>query len=410
MNEPLIYRAKTVVTMEGPPIEDGAVAIAGDRIATVGRFQEVQKNGGEVIDLGEMVIVPGLINAHCHLDFTSLRGLIAPQRSFADWIRQINGLRRELTDEDYLQSIARGFAEAKRWGTTTIANVESMPALLNQMAAPPIRTWWFAEFIDVQPRVPAEEMIAQALAAFQNKEGWPGGFGLSPHAPYTASSKLSRLAVETARRRGLLLTAHVAESQEEMEMFRDRRGPLFDLLKTLGRPMEDCGGKTPLAAILDRAQLDERWIVVHLNELEEKDFARLARGPRFHIAHCPRSARYFKHRPFELRRLLDLGFNVCLGTDSLASNFSLNLFAEMQTLRDAHPWLAPERLLQMATLNGARALHQEHALGKIRVGFKADLIALPIENASTDLFAKILAWDGEVPWMMLRGVASRGAA
>jgi cytosine/adenosine deaminase-related metal-dependent hydrolase len=296
MNEPLIYRAKTVVTMEGPPIENGAVAIAGDRIATVGRFKEVQKNGGEVIDLGEMVILPGLINAHCHLDFTSLRGLIAPQRSFADWIRQINGLRRELTDEDYLQSIARGFAEAKRWGTTTIANVESMPALLNQMAPPPIRTWWFAELIDVQPRVSAEEMIEQALAAFQNKEGWPGGFGLSPHAPYTASSKLSRLAVETARRRGLPLTAHVAESQEEMEMFRDRRGPLFDLLKTLGRPMEDCGGKTPLAAMLDRAQLDERWIVVHLNELEGEDFARLAQGPRFQIAHCPRSARYFKHR------------------------------------------------------------------------------------------------------------------
>jgi cytosine/adenosine deaminase-related metal-dependent hydrolase len=409
MNEPLIYHAKTVVTMEGPPIDDGGVAIAGGRITTVGRFKEVQKDGGKVIDLGEMVLLPGLINAHCHLDFTSLRGLIAPQRSFADWIRQINGLRRELTDEEYLQSITRGFAEAKRWGTTTMANVESMPALLNQMAPPPIRTWWFAELIDVQPRVSAEEMIEQALAAFQNKVTWPGGFGLSPHAPYTASPKLSRLAAETARQRGLLLTAHVAESQEEMEMFRDRRGPLFDLLKILGRPMEDCGGKTPFGAMLDRAQLDERWIVVHLNELDEEDFARLERGPRFHIAHCPRSARYFRHRPFELRRLLDLGFNVCLGTDSLASNFSLSLFAEMQTLRETHPWLAPERLLQMATVNGARALHQEHGLGKIRAGFKADMIALPIENPSADLFDKILAWDEEVPWIMVEGVALREA-
>ena len=405
-----IYRAKTVVTMDGPPIDNGAVAVAGERIAAVGSFEEVQKHGDEVVDLGGTVILPGLINAHCHLDFTSLRGLIAPQRSFADWIRQINGLRRELSDDDYLASIARGFAEAKRWGTTTIANVESMPSLLNRMAPPPIRTWWFAELIDVQPRLSAEEMIAQALAAFQNKENWPGGFGLSPHAPYTASPKLSRLVAETARERGMLLTTHLAESQEEMEMFRGGRGPLFDLLKILGRPMEDCGGKTPLAAMLDRAPLDEHWIAVHLNELDEEDFAHLAGGPRFHIAHCPRSGRYFKHRPFELRRLLDLGFNVCLGTDSLASNFSLSLFAEMQTLRDAHPWLAPERILGMATVSGARALHQEHALGKICAGYKADLIALPIENPAADLFEKIVAWDDAVPWMMLGGVAPRGAA
>ena len=104
--------------MDGPPIDDGAVAVAGDRIAAVGRFEEMRAPGGAVIDLGEMVLLPGLINAHCHLDFTSLRGEIAPQRSFADWILQINGLRRELSDEIFSHSIARGFAEARRWGTT----------------------------------------------------------------------------------------------------------------------------------------------------------------------------------------------------------------------------------------------------------------------------------------------------
>ena len=150
----------------------------------------------------------------------------------------------------------------------------------------------------------------------------------------------------------------------------------------------------------------KRWIVVHLNELAEDDFARLEGGPRFHIAHCPRSSRYFRHRPFALRRLLDLGFNVCLGTDSLASNFSLSLFAEMQSLRDAHPWLAPERILEMATVNGARALSQEQTLGKIRAGFQADLIALPIAGESGDVVEKVIAWDEEVPWMMLAGVES----
>ena len=402
----MIYRAKTVITMDGAPIDDGAVAVEGDRIVDVGRYDEVRARGsGAVTDLGEVVLLPGLINAHCHLDFTALRGAIAPQCSFADWILQINGLRRDLSDEDFLESIARGFAEARRWGTTTIANVESMPALLANMAPPPLRTWWFAELIDVRPRLTAAEMVEDALACFRGKESWRGGFGLSPHAPYTVSPELSLLAKEAAARNDMLLTMHVAESAEEMEMFRDGRGHLFDLLQSLGRPMGDCGaGKTPLGVMLDREVIDERWIVIHLNELAEEDFARLERGPRFHIVHCPRSSRYFQHRPFAFQRLRERGFNICLGTDSLASNSSLSLFAEMQTLRDAHPWLAPERILEMATMNPARALHHDGALGKIRAGFQADLIALSTENSRGDLFEKVISWGETVPWSLVAGV------
>ena len=400
----MIYRAKTVVTMDGPPIDDGAVAVAGERIAAVGPFAEVRAGGGAVTDLGELVLLPGLINAHCHLDFTSLRGKIAPQRSFADWIMQINGLRRDLSDEDYLDSIALGFDEAKSWGTTTMANIESMPALLSRMAPPPLRTWWFAELIDVRPRLSAEEMIADALTSFRGKQEWRGGFGLSPHAPYTASSQLTRLAAAAARHSGLLLTMHLAESEEEMEMFREGRGRLFNFLQSLGRPTDDCDtGKTPLAVMLDREAIDERWIFVHLNELMEEDFTRLETGPRFHIAHCPRSNRYFRHRPFALDRMVDLGFNVCLGTDSLASNSSLSLFAEMRAVREAHPNYPSEWILEMATVNGARALHQENALGKIRPGFLADLIAFPMLKPGHDLFTEIISWDKKVPWMMISG-------
>ncbi len=404
----MIYRAQTLVTMDGPPIDDGAVAIAGGRITAAGRFAEVRAAGGEVTDLGEMVLLPGLVNAHCHLDFTALRGTIAPQRSFADWIRQINGRRRDLSDEDFLESIAAGFVEARRWGTTTIANIESMPALLARMAPPPLRTWWFAELIDVRPRLGAEEMVADALAAFGGKDDWPGGFGLSPHAPYTASPGLTALAAQAARERKLPLAIHLAESREEMEMFRDGRGPLFELLQSLGRAMDDCGeGKTPLEVMLGREALDEGWIVVHLNELAEEDFARLERGPRFHIAHCPRSSRYFQHRPFAMRRLRELGFNLCLGTDSLASNWSLSLFAEMRGVQETQPWLAPEEILAMATSNGARALGQGEALGRVGAGFWADLIALPIASDADDVYEKIVGWEGEVPWVLVNGAPAR---
>ena len=404
MSERSIYRAKTVVSMDGPPINDGGVAIEGEKIVAAGPFSEVRTEGGRVIDLGEMVLLPGLINSHCHLDYTALRGMIAPQRSFADWILQINGLRRDLSDEDYLASIAAGFEEAKRWGTTTIANIESMPALLSRMAPPPLRTWWFAELIDVRPRLPAEEMIAASLHFFFNNQNWPGGFGLSPHAPYTASASITRSAAEAARQGDFLLSTHLGESAEEMEMFRFGRGPLFALLQSLGRPMDDCGrGRTPLAIMLERATIDERWIFVHLNELTEEDFALLEAGVRFHIVHCPRSSRYFQHRPFALERLVEMGFNVCLGTDSLASNSSLSLFAEMRELRDERPNLSSEQILAMATVSGARALHQEHKLGKISAGCFADVIALPIAGAGSDIYAEIISWDEAVPWMMLAG-------
>ncbi len=405
----MILRAKTLVTMDGPPIENGAVAIAGDRITAVGRFEELRAEQGPITDLGEVVLLPGLINAHCHLDFTALRGAIAPQRSFADWILQINGLRRDLSDEDFLASIAHGFDEAAHWGTTSVANIESMPALLARLRPPPLRIWWLAELIDVRPRLSPEEMVADSLASFRGKDSWLGGFGLSPHSPYTASPRLMQLAAEAAEENDLLLTTHLAESEEEMEMFRAGRGRLFDLLQSLGRPMEDCAtGKTPLAVMLEREAIDERWIVVHLNELAENDFDLLARGPRFHIAHCPRSSRYFRHRPFEMQRLREMGFNICLGTDSLASNSSLSLFAEMQLVRDTHPWLAPENIVEMATVNSARALRQEERLGKIRPGFGADLIALPMANHSGDLLENVIAWDDEVPWMLVNGcVTSR---
>ena len=105
-----------------------------------------------------------------------------------------------------------------------------------------------------------------------------------------------------------------------------------------------------------------------------------------------------------MQKLRELRFNISLGTDSLASNFSLSLFAEMQTVRDAHRWLEPERILEMATTNSARALHEEDALGKIRVGFQADLIALPLENRRGDIFEEIIAWSETVPWMLVAGV------
>ena len=114
----MIIRARTVVTMDGPPIENGAIAIREDRIVDVAKFYEIKaRHTGEVIDLGEQALLPGLINAHCHLDYTCLRGKIPPQRSFTDWIRAINAEKAKLSPDDCLASINEGFTEARKFGS-----------------------------------------------------------------------------------------------------------------------------------------------------------------------------------------------------------------------------------------------------------------------------------------------------
>ncbi len=419
----MIVRARLVVTMNGPPIENGAVAIEGNRIddsppgsspsraarlrraaptgsvVDVGLFNEVKaRNSGEVVDLGEQALLPGLINAHCHLDYTCLRGKIPPPKSFADWIRAMNAEKAKLSKQDYLASINEGFAEARRFGTTTIGNLTAFPELIAKINEP-IRTWWFAELIDVREPNRAKHVVDLSVESLKSKETW----GLAPHALFTASANLYRRCQEIARRENIFLTTHLAESREEMSMFRDASGPLYEFMKGIRRPMDDCGHETPFALFVGRRALLGRWIIAHLNDLAESDFDLLARSTgKFHVVHSPRSHKYFAHSPFPFERLRALGCNVCLGTDSLASNEDLSLFAEMRAFQKNEPRTSPEEILSMVTVNPARALRQEDALGKIRRGFCADLIAIPCAR-STNALEEIIAFDRPVDWTVLDG-------
>jgi aminodeoxyfutalosine deaminase len=406
----MIIRARTVITMDGAPIENGAIAVSGDRIVAVGKFNEIKiRNSGQTIDLGEQAILPGLINAHCHLDYTCLRGKIPPQGSFTDWIRAINAEKANLSLKDYLASINEGLGEAKRFGTTAIANLTAFPELVSKVDAP-IRTCWFAELIDVRAPERASELLDSAVESLGRAQPAGAPWGLAPHTLFTASEHLYCRCEEVAQRDNILLTTHLAESREEMQMFRDATGPLYEFLRSLGRPMDDCGNKTPLARLLDLMGRDGSpnrpylsWIVAHLNELAESDFELLEKSKiKSHVVHCPRSHNYFDHSQFCFERLRALGFNICLGTDSLASNENLSLFAEMRAFQKEFPTVPPKEILQMATVNPAHALRQGNALGRLRLGFKADLVAVPC-SGSRDVFEQIIAFEGAVPWIMANG-------
>jgi cytosine/adenosine deaminase-related metal-dependent hydrolase len=404
----MIVRARIVVTMNGPPIDNGAVVVRQRRIVDVGKFDEINShNAGEIVDLGEQALLPGLINAHCHLDYTCLRGKISPQKSFADWIRAINAEKAKLSAQDYVSSIGEGFAEAKRFGTTGIANLTAFPELVSQITSP-IRTWWFAELIDVRVPERPSEILDRAIESLKTIPNW----GLAPHTLFTASKDLYRHCEKIARRENVLLTTHLAESRQEMEMFRDASGPLYKFLESIGRPMYDCGNETPLEHFLTirdssaaqrSAGNDNEWLVAHLNELTDSDFELLERSTtRFHVVHSPRSHDYFRHSQFPFERLRSLALNICLGTDSLASNENLSLFAEMRAFQREFPGISPEEILKMVTVNPATALHQENMLGRIRPGFCADLIAVPCGDRDSP-FEQIVEFDGSIDWVMVNG-------
>jgi cytosine/adenosine deaminase-related metal-dependent hydrolase len=188
-----------------------------------------------------------------------------------------------------------------------------------------------------------------------------------------------------------------------MEMFRDASGTLYEFMKSIGRPMVGCGNETPLGIFVGApgGRALPQWIVAHMNELTETDFKLLERpNSKFHVVHCPRSHNYFGHSPFAFDRLRSLGFNICLGTDSLASNESLSLFAEMRAFQKTFPSVSAAEIFKLVTVNPARALRQEKELGKICRGTHADLLAVPSNGG--DLFEEIIA-SIEEPWMMVAG-------
>ena len=381
--------------MSAPPIPRGAVRIEGSEIIAVGPASELGAQPGEAVtDLGASTLLPGLINGHCHLDYTRFKGILSPRQSFTEWIKTINALRRSFTTRDYIDSIAEGFEMLAQSGVTSVANIESFPELLPHLPIPTLRTWWFLELIDVRSRINEDETLLGALSFFEAHPEWLGGFGLSPHAPYTASVDLYRLARTCGEKYGMISTTHIAESLEEHEMFSHARGPLHDFLGSLGRDNSDCGQGSALSHLVEHGVIGSDWIIAHLNYLQDYDYEMVASSGAS-VVHCPKCHTYFGHAPFPMKALREYGVNICLGTDSLASNTTLDMRAEMREAQTLHG-LSDREVLEMVLLNGAKALGQTGKLGQISPGATADLVAFPYEEV--DSHAEIDAKAGIDPY------------
>jgi cytosine/adenosine deaminase-related metal-dependent hydrolase len=407
----MILRARTLLPVSQPPIENGAVVISGNRIRAVGSWLDLRPRAKEkILDLGEVILLPGLINAHCHLDYTDMAGMLPPPKTFTDWIPLILSAKSGWGYSDYLRSWLNGARMLERTGTTTVADIEIVPDLLPDVwDATPLRVFSFLEMTGIRARRNPAETLLAAVEKMDSLSHPRCFASLSPHAPYSTVPALLELSAKAARERGQRLCVHVAESAEEFEMFMRARGQMYNWLQRNERDLSDCGLGSPVRHLARHHLLGENLLAIHVNCLARGDAALLSRRG-VHVVHCPRSHDYFRHPPFLRKRLANAGVNICLGTDSLATvrktrkqNPELSMFNEMRELAANDPKLPPAEILRMATVNGARALGRAGQIGELSENALADLIAIPASAKPSEACEAVLAHDGPVSASMIDG-------
>ncbi len=404
----MLLRARIVLPVSAPPIEDGAVITWGQRIQQVGRWNDLRAaRGGEVIDLGDSILLPGLINAHCHLDYTDMAGQLKATRHFSDWIKTIVTLKASWSYTEFASSWLNGAKMLLRSGTTTVVDIEAVPELLPEVIdCTPLRVISCLELLSIRSKRDARQMVDAAVEKLRSVPRSAGG--LSPHAPYSTSAELLRAASKAAREHGWLLTTHVAESADEFAMYQHARGAMFDWLKPQ-RDMSDCGGSSPVAYLAEQGLIGKNFLAVHANYLALGDAGLLGRSGCT-VVHCPRSHAFFRHRKFPLAELEKAGVNICLGTDSLATTLksrteplSLSMFSEMRTFAKTFSELSPLHVIEAATIRAARALNREGDLGILAPNASADLIAVPFSGMARDATEAVIDHQGDVLASMIRG-------
>jgi cytosine/adenosine deaminase-related metal-dependent hydrolase len=370
-----------VCPVSAPPIPDGAIIIDNGRILEVGRFRDLSSSATHAEDLGEVLMLPGLINAHCHLDYTDMAGMIPPPKDFTDWINAIIGIKADWSYSDYARSWVRGAVQLLHHGITTVGDIEAVPELLPEVwNTTPLRIHSFIELLSVRGRRSPEQLIREALDCLEPARDHPGRLegGLSPHALYSTGPELLHQAAATSLR----LSIHIAESAAEDAMFRQADGPMYRWLADNGRNMDDCGRGSPVSRLSRLGLLSDRLLAIHCNHLDDDDVRSLA-DHGVHVVHCPRSHDYFGQAPFRLGSIRKAGINLSLATDSLASVRSgghprpeLSLFEELRAAMNDHSGLDPATALEMVTCNPARALGRGGELGQLSPGARADLVTV----------------------------------
>jgi aminodeoxyfutalosine deaminase len=401
------YRADWILPITDEPLRNTWLAVDRGRVVALGRPDD--RGGADVVDLGRTVVLPGLVNAHTHLELSYLRNAVHPATRFVDWIHQLMARRREFADPSdpvILHAAREGIRESRAAGTALVGDISNTLVTVPLLAEGGMPALVFHELLrfnepDPVGRVQRARQQLQALPPVDDVR-----VSLAPHAPYSVAPLLFRaIRADLDRHPFERSTVHLNESAEEVRFIRHGDGPWRDLLQQLGTWSGEWKppGTTPVAYLADAGFLDKRVLVVHAVQCTAGDLARLA-ALGCPIAACPRSNRHVGVGSPPLEAFYAAGIDVALGTDSLASVEDLSIFGELAEARRIAPRVPASRLLESATRTGARALGFDAEFGSIEPGKRAALLAVSVPAGVRDVEEYLVSGiaPGMIRWLDAR--------
>jgi cytosine/adenosine deaminase-related metal-dependent hydrolase len=401
-----LLAARYVLPISHAPIERGAVAIDADQIVAVGLRDAltITYPDAEVSDLGEAAILPGFVNCHSHLELTTMRGALDDvEHDFSSWLLRLNGIREKMSDADIISAAIAGAREGAAAGVTCFADIGRMAfAGLHALKEVGLRGTVYQETDFSPDNATAEADFKKLVEKFNDlrkSETSLVRIGLSPHSPYTVSSRLFEMIAQWSILDRIPISIHAAESVSEHELLTTGTGFFTDVYEKYGVDWSSphC---TPIEYLERLGVLAARPLLAHCVHASESDIDKIASNGAA-IAHCPKSNAKFGHGSAPLERFLDEGVAVGLGSDSVASNNVCDLLEEgrfaVLTARnraDSRRFISASEILQTATLGGARALGLDQSIGSLEPGKQADLIAIsldhPAQQPITDIHAALV--------------------
>lgn len=403
------YRAAWVVPIDQPPIAGGWVAVDRGRIIGVGSAHDPAFAAfGPVTDLGAVALMPGLVNAHTHLELAWLHGAIPPADRFVDWVQALFAIRgrpSDVGDVVTTRAAASVGAQAMRAsGTSLVGDISNSLTVADVPAQAGLRGWVFHEVLGFGERDDAQ--VTQSRARRVALGSGAVGVSIAAHAPYSVSPELlAAVAAESRRLSPAPISVHVAESPEEDALIRTGTGPWRTLLERMGVWRSDwrVPGMSPVAYLGAVGLLHPHTLAVHCVQADDEDLG-LLRTAGATVVTCPRSNAWVGVGAPPIARFYASGVRVAFGTDSLASVEDLNLFSEVAAAHVIAPEVPPARLLASATLDGAQALGRDAEYGSLSVGKCADIVAVslpcPVDDIEAHLVKGVAA--GRVAWASTR--------
>ena len=379
------YHAKWVLPICSSPIRDGVVVVEGTRIAYVGTVDDAPAGIDE--QLGDVVLMPGLVNAHCHLELTAMRGFLE-DLDFQRWILRLTSARRAILDDDALLASARyGIEEGIRAGITSYADTCSSGVVMRAMRDAGVRGIVYQEVFGPDPAQCAQSIagLREKISSLRYLETPLVRVGVSPHAPYTVSDDLFRATAALAREQSLPIAVHIAESEVEQNLVVEGSGPFADGLRRRGIAVSP-RASSPIQLLASLGVLERGALLIHCIRIDRRDIDSIATS-RSGVAHCPASNAKLGHGTAPLVELLEAGIAVGLGTDSMASNNRMDILDEARAALLAQrarirSFEVPEAVdvLELATVGGARAIGLESVVGTLEPGKQADLAAFSLDG------------------------------